>query len=77
MSHFTNVTTLLEGDTEELAYLIEHEDAEELADDIMYILTTVFSSMNQHERKRIKNKLIEEITEHDFSEMTGGNDGDD
>jgi hypothetical protein len=75
MSQYKNVEVILEGlenkDQEGLLYLIENSDPTVLADTITYMLVTLLSSINAHERRRLKNKLMTEAANYEFNDLQG------
>jgi len=74
-SQYKNVEVILEGldnrSEEGLLYLIENSDPTVLADTITYMLVTILASINPHERRRLKNKLMTEAANFEFQEIQG------
>lgn len=73
MSHFQNIRALVDlaktGDTVALTELIEESDAEVLADDICYVITTLMAVLSHHERNRLLTKFESEITDHEINQI--------
>jgi hypothetical protein len=73
MSQYTNVEIILQGlddrSQEKLLYLIENSDPYVLADTLTYMLTTLLGSINPHERRRLKNKLLTEAANYEFQDI--------
>jgi len=78
VSHFSNVkvlTDLATGyDMQAIVDMIEDSDAEELADDIAYVIITLFADLSEFEKKKVCNLLLTEISNHDFKAITYGQD---
>lgn len=74
MSHYKNVKTLTDlaftYDMQSIVNLIEFSDEEELADDIAYVIISLFASYSLPERKKFVDVLLTEITTHDFKGIT-------
>ncbi len=73
MSHYRNVSTIIKMaekyDSVALITLIEETDAELLADDIVYIVTTLFATMHPAEVIRLKAKFMNDIVDYEVQEM--------
>lgn len=77
MSHFRNVETIVKSadnyDVDELVLIFEDAAREGslnvLADDICYIVTTLFAGYSPTERARLMDKFRTEITQHAIKQL--------
>ena len=77
MSRYSNVITLLDVaenyDSNELVSLVyrieEYTEAEELAEDIAFVIISLFGMVPVHLQERFKNRLTDEIVDVEIKEM--------
>jgi hypothetical protein len=70
MSHFANVSTILEyglsNDSVALAELFYRTDPEVLADDFCYLLISLFAKLGDEKAAEFKEFLLKGVTDHEL-----------
>ena len=81
-SHFRNVRALIEAafqyDEEELETIIKNAEPSVLADDIVYVLTSIMATKTDEEKEQIKEYLLSDISQYETDQMEfyfGDNEG--
>jgi hypothetical protein len=73
MSHYSRVEQLVRFsrsyDWVALKDLIENTPAEDLADDIAYVLSELFSHFSEHETPKVINDIVGGVVDFEFKQM--------